>query len=116
MERREILGSVVLIQTSSAVLSSDMTISVIDGSTFPDGSSGKPFVIVLNRGTPLEEKILCSLRVGGDFTVSSRGYDGTSPQNHANGTRVDHVLDAAAMQDMNDSLYDTQVMYWMEAH
>lgn len=115
MERREILGSVVLTQTSASVLSSDMTIPVVNGSTFPDGTSGKPFVIVINRGTPLEEKILCSSRSSNNFIVSSRGYDGTSSQNHANGVRVDHVLDATAMQDMNNSVYDTQIMYWMEA-
>ena len=75
-----------------------------------------PFVIVIDRGNALEEKILCSSRTGNTFTVSQRGYDGTLALNHANGAKVDHVLDATAMQDMNTSTYDNAIMYWMEAH
>jgi hypothetical protein len=115
MERREILGSVVFTSSSGPVLSTDMSIVAVDASTFPSGSSGKPFVIVLNRGTPLEEKVLCSSRASNTFTVSQRGYDGTTANNHANGVKIDHVLDATAMDDMNDVVYDTQIMYWMEA-
>lgn len=116
MERREILGSVVFTLSSSAILSSDTSIPAVDASTFPDGVSGAPFVIVLNRGTPLEEKVLCSSRSGNNFSILQRGYDGTTASNHANGTKIDHVLDATAMQDMNTVTYDNEIMYWMEAH
>ena len=116
MERREILGSVVFTQSSSSILSNALSISAVDATTFPTGASGSPFVIVLNRGTPAEEKVLCSARASNTFTVLQRGFDGTTANNHANGTKIDHVLDATAMEDMNITTYDNQVLYWMEAH
>jgi len=107
MLRREFLGSVVATTLSTSVGYFDTIISITDGSTFPTGSSGNPFVIVISRGTVNEEKILISSRSSNNLFVSQRGYDGTTPQSHTAPSSVDHVLDALTIQDMNRSTYDS---------
>lgn len=116
MERREILGNVVFTSTNAVFSNSAMSVTAVDASTFPDGSSGNPFVIIVDRGTPLEEKILCSSRSGNTFTILQRGYDGTPVENHSNGSKIDHVLDAVVIQDMNTTTYDNEILFWMEAN
>lgn len=113
MERRELAGAVVETTLSSGISNTDTTISLTDGSTFPSGSSGNPFVIVVSRGSVGEEKILCSSRSGNSITVSSRGYDGPSASSHSSGATVNHVLDATAVQDMNTTTYDNHILSWM---
>lgn len=112
VQRREIIGSVVSTTLPTQISNSVTSISVVDGSTFPSGSSNN-FVIVIDRGSVSEEKILCSSRSTNTFTVSQRGYDGTVAQAHNSGAIVDHVLDALAMQDMNSSVYDNEILRWM---
>ena len=111
-ERREILGQVVEQPLSSNITSSSSSISVTDGSSFPTGDLNK-FVIVIGRGTSDEEKILITSRSSNTFTVSQRGYDGTSAVDHTAGAFVDHVLDAEAVQSMNTAVFDGQLLYWM---
>jgi len=111
MLRREFSGSVVRTTLSSTVTISATSIPVTDGSTFPSGAN--PFVIVLNRGLPIEEKVLISSRSGNTLTVSSRAYDGTTASEHLSGIYVDHVLDATTLQDMNTTTYDNQVLIAM---
>lgn len=115
MERREILGNVVQTTLSGVFSNSATSFSVVDGSTFPSGASGNNFVVVVNRGTSVEEKVLCSLRTSNLITVAQRGYDGTPVGNHSSGANVDHVLDATTMQDMNTTTYDNEILLWMEA-
>jgi hypothetical protein len=102
----------VLTTTLSANISnSASSISVADGSTFPSGTN--PFVIVIDRGSTSEEKILISSRSSNTFTVDTRGYDGTTAVAHTSGSFVDHVLDASVIQDMNTTTYDNEVLVWM---
>ena len=105
MARREFLGSVVETTTTGSLNSTDTSISLTDGSTFPTGSAN-PFVIVIDRGTGSEEKILITSRTSNTLTVSQRGYDGTTATTHSSGANVDHVLDATSIQDMNTSIND----------
>jgi hypothetical protein len=114
MQRREITGAAEKTALTSPLSNSGTTFTVVSGTTFPTGSSGNPFVVTINRGFPIEEKILCSSRSGNVFTVSQRGFDGTTAENHDSASEVDHVLDALAIQDMNQSTYDNQVLIWME--
>jgi hypothetical protein len=111
MIRREFVGSALRTTLSANISNSATSFSVADGSTFPSGTN--PFVISIGRGTASEEKILCSLRSGGSFTVSERGYDGTTAYAHTAGDYIDHVLDAAAIQDMNTVTNDTSIIAWM---
>lgn len=115
MLRREFSGSVVATTLSANVSNVATTVSLTDGSTFPTGSSGNPFVIVVSRGTVNEEKILISSRSTNTLNVLERGYDGTSAKTHTAPSSVDHVLDALTIQDMNTTTYDNEIMIWMEA-
>jgi hypothetical protein len=114
MERREIIGSVVQTTLANTISNSDTTIDLFNGSTFPTGSSN-PFVIVIDRGSEQEEKILVSSRTGNQLSVLERGYDGVGANTHTSGATVDHVLDAYSIQDMNKTTYDNQILYWVGA-
>lgn len=111
MLRREFSGAVLTTTLSANISNSASSISVVDGSTFPSGTN--PFVIVIDRGSGSEEKILISSRSSNTFTVDTRGYDGTTAVAHTSGAFVDHVLDASVIQDMNTTTYDNEVLVWM---
>jgi hypothetical protein len=110
--RREFAGGVLKTQLTANISNSAPSFIVVDGTTFPSGSTN-PFVIVIGRGTASEEKMLCSSRSVNTFTVSSRGYDSTSAVAHTAGEIVDHVLDATTIQDMNTVTNDTSIIAWM---
>lgn len=114
MQRREITGAAEKTVLTAPLSNSGTSFTVLSGNTFPTGDSGNPFVLTISRGLPIEEKILCSSRSGNNFSIIERGFDGTSAQNHDTAAEVDHVLDALAIQDMNQSTYDNQVLIWME--
>ena len=111
MLRREFNGSVLQTTLASSLSNSATSFTVVDGSTYPSGNN--PFVVVIDRGINTEEKILISSRATNVFTVSQRGYDGTTAVAHSAGSFVDHVLDAATIQDMNTTTYDNEVLVWM---
>ena len=111
MERREFSGSVLRTNLSSSISNTATSISVSDGSTYPVGVN--PFVIVIDRGLSTEEKILISSRSTNTFTVDTRGYDGSVAVAHTSGAFVDHILDAAVVQDMNTTTYNNEVLVWM---
>jgi hypothetical protein len=111
MLRREFNGAVLKTTLSANISNSASSISVADGSTYPTGVN--PFVIILDRGTSAEEKVLISSRASNTLTVFQRGYDGTVASSHVSGSDVDHVLDAAVIQDMNTTTYDNEVLVWM---
>lgn len=112
MQRREFLGNVVSTTLSANITNSDTSIGLVDGSTFPTGSSN-PFVIIIDRGTINEEKILISSRSSNTLTASSRGYDGVGAVAHLSGATVDHILDATSLQDMNTTTYDNKILLWV---
>ena len=112
IERREISGAVVVQTLIANISNSSASFSTTDASSFPSGDTN-PFVIVIERATVNEEKILVSSRSANSFTVASRGYDGTTAVAHAAGSTVDHVLDANAVQSMNTTVFDGQILYWM---
>lgn len=70
------------------------------GAGYPSGSTA-PFVVVIDRGTSLEEKILVTSRASDVFSTLTRGYDGTSAQAHSAQAVVEHVLDAATLTEVN---------------
>jgi hypothetical protein len=112
IERREFAGGVVAQTLSANISNSATTFDVSDGSTFPTGDTDA-FAIVIARGSADEEKMLISSRSGNTFTVSSRGYDGTTAKAHTIGDFVDHILDSNAVQSMNTTVFDSQVLQWM---
>lgn len=112
MIRREFVGNALRTTLSANISNSATSFSVASGSSFPSGSSNQ-FVVSIGRGTGTEEKILCTSRSSDTFTVSQRGYDGTTASAHTTGDYVDHVLDATAIQDMNTVTNDTSIIAWM---
>jgi len=113
MLRREFNGGVLKTQLAANISNTANSFSVIDGSTFPNGGSGNPFVIVIGKGTAGEEKVLCSSRTTDTFTVQQRGYDGTTASSHSSGDLVDHVLDATTVQYMNTATNDNAIISLM---
>lgn len=113
MLRREFTGAALRTNLSANISSGDSSFSVTDAVGFPSGAN--PFAVVVDRGTSDEEKMLISSRSGTTFTIQSRGYDGTVAKSHTSGAFVDHVLDAATIQDMNTTTYDNEVLMWMGA-
>ena len=111
MLRREFSGAVLRTTITANISNSTSSISVLDGSTYPSGNN--PFVIVVDRGYSDEEKILISSRASNTLSVQQRGYDGTTAVAHTSGAYVDHVLDAAVIQDMNTTTYDNEILVWM---
>ena len=112
MERREFVGAALSTVLSANVANSASSISVGSGSSFPTGANN-PFAIIVSRGEATEEKMLASARSGDTLTISVRGYDGTTAQNHLSGAVVDHVLDSNTIQSMNTYTYDTAILQWM---
>ena len=97
---------------TSAFTVGNPTLSVANGTSFPDGSAGK-FVIVVDRGLATEEKFLITSTSGTSnvtFTISNAGYDGTSAVGHNAGATVDHCLDAYTIEQANRyvNLQDTK--------
>lgn len=76
--------------------------SIADSTGWPTGAVGN-FIITLDRGTSLEEKVLCSGLAGGVLTVaaSGRGYDNTTAVAHGAGASIDHSISAIDIAEAN---------------
>lgn len=112
MIRQEFVGNARTTALAANVSTSATSFTVSNGSSFPSGSNN-PFVVSIGRGTDSEEKILCSSRSSDSFLILQRGYDGTTNVAHVAGESVDHVLDATVIQDMNTTVYDSEILNWM---
>lgn len=97
---KDYLGGVASTTLTTGVSGSALSLIVASGTTYPDGTNG-PFVVVLDRGTGVEEKVICSSRSGNTLTVLQRGYDGTTGQAHSIGATVEHALDAYSIKQVN---------------
>ena len=111
MLRRDFTGAATRTVLTAGVNSSVTSLSVADASSYPSGNN--PFVVVVDRGTPDEEKILVSSKTSTTFDSCTRGYDNTIAVAHSTSAFVDHVLDALSIQDMNTTTYDNEVLMWM---
>lgn len=98
--RKEFGGNASATTLSGSITNVSSTVSVADGSTYPTGSSF-PFVVVIDRGTASEEKVLMASRSSNTFTVTTRGYDGTTAASHASGATLEHCLDAVTLSESN---------------
>lgn len=110
MPLKEFTGNAPATRLSGSLASGvTTTFSVITGggTGYPTGATAS-FVVVVDRGTSLEEKILCSGRSGDVFTIagSGRGYDDTTAQNHAAQAVVEHALDSATVEEANAHVND----------
>jgi hypothetical protein len=95
---------------SGGLSAAGTTFSVTSAAGYPTGAGGFPFVLVLDPGTPLEEKVLCSSLSGTTVTVAAggRGWDGTTAAAHSPGAgNVAHIFSSAEADDANAHIYDT---------
>ena len=104
--RVEVLGGVAASTITPSITGASSSISGVDLSTFPTGAAN-PFVVVIDRGTASEEKILITSRSGNTLTVNTRGYDGTSAASHALGAAIEHCLDALTVDSANKAAAQT---------
>lgn len=99
-ERKSFTGGAAPTTLAAPLSAGATSITVADGSSYPDGAAG-PYVIVVNRNTSSEEKILIASRTSNVLTVETRGYDDGTDQAHNTGETVEHVLDASTVDQAN---------------
>lgn len=100
-ERKEYKGNAAKTTLSSTIDADDLELTVANATNYPTGGANGKFVLVLHRGLPAEEKVLCSSRTGNVITIAARGHDGTSAVAHAAGCDVEHVIDAETVDQVN---------------
>ena len=100
-ERKQFVGAAkpTSLQVAINESATELLLASYDG--WPDGASG-PFVVCVDRGTALEEKMLCLSRTTNVVTVGTRGYDDTVPVAHGTSSGgVEHVIDASTIDQAN---------------
>jgi microcystin-dependent protein len=108
MGRRDYAGGAAPTTLTGPVTSVALVVPCVALTGWPDGVQG-PFAVVLGRGTPKEEKILCDQILNGvELSVTQRGYDGTSAQDHSAGTTAEHVFTAIDADEANAHVNATQ--------
>lgn len=113
MPLREYSGSARQTTLVGDITSGSTQFTVVDATGYPTGATA-PFVVVIDRGVASEEKILVTSRSGNTFTVSQRGFDGTTPAAHLNGIKVEHVLDATTVREVNAHAHATGVAHGVD--
>jgi hypothetical protein len=105
MPRKEFAGAAPATTLNGDITNVATSLVVADGTGYPTGSVG-PFVIVIDRGNGLEEKILCTARTTNTFTLGTRGYDSTSANAHTTGAVIRHVIDSITVNEANAHVND----------
>lgn len=86
----------------------DLTITCDNLTNWPTGVNSRPFFVVIGRGTPTEEKILCSSRTANVLTVynvglvNGRGADETAISQHVIGAVIEHIYTATDANEANE--------------
>jgi len=109
MTRREYKGAAqsAVLTTELGGSTSDVQLICTDLTNWPTGIGGRPFFVVVDRGTSMEEKILCSSRTGNVLTVfdnglsNGRAADGTSITTHLINAVVEHIFTATDADEAN---------------
>ena len=84
--RRYYAGGGTTTTLSSSMSAGDTSFVVVNAAGWP-GSPAANFIVVVDRGTTSEEKILCSSNTGTTVAVATR-YDGTSATTHSSAAAV----------------------------
>lgn len=99
-QRKEFVGGAPATTVTGTLSDVAMSFAVGDAAGWPTAST-YPFVAVIDRGQPTEEKVLIGATAGLNFTVTTRGYDDTTPVAHASGATIEHGLDASTIDQAN---------------
>lgn len=99
-ERKEFKGGAAATVLDSGINDAVTSLVVDDATGWPTATTD-PFVIVVDRGTAIEEKIRVGERTTTTLSTLTRGYDDTTAFGHAAGATVEHVLDASTIDQAN---------------
>lgn len=105
--RKEFVGAAPTKKLAADITATATSFDIDDATGYPTGAAA-PFVVVIGRGTGVEEKILCASRSLNTFTVaaSGRGYDGTTAFAQKAGSLVEHVVDSIVVDEANAHVND----------
>jgi hypothetical protein len=106
LQRIHFVGAAPTTSLVGGITNSATSFTVAAGTGYPTVG---PFVVVIDKDTALEEKVLCASITGTTIAVSGsgRGYDNTTAAAHSNGAAVQHVLSANVVDDFSDHVYNT---------
>jgi hypothetical protein len=105
---KEFKGAAVQTVTTNTINDVDTAVSIQASGGWPVGGSTY-FTMVLDRGTSLEEKVLCSTRSGLGITIASRGYDDTAAVGHSSGATAEHCLAATDLDALFNHATNTGI-------
>lgn len=107
-ERHQYAGAAAKTTLASDISAGAITLTLTTSTGWPDGTVG-PFLIVIDRGQPAEEKILVTTRTGSalNFTVPNRGAEGTSAASHKAGVFVEHIIGSRDADEANLAVVNT---------
>lgn len=111
MALREFKGAAVPTTITGSIASSGGgSVSIADATGWPTGAGGS-FSIVVDEGTPSEEKILVTSRSGTSLTFGAggRGYDNTAAVAHLSNATIRHCLTAADLTEANAHVNDATI-------
>lgn len=103
MTRRHYKNNASVVETTGALTSGDLTVTVSDASTFP---TSYPWTAEIDAGTASAEVVEVTAAAGAVFTIT-RGFDGTAAQAHAANATFAHVAIAADYDEANDHVNST---------
>ena len=83
---------------ASALSSTSMTASLVDGSSFPSPGTGEYFYLTLIHTNGTTEIVKCTVRSGNGLTIL-RGQDGTSAATFPVGSRAELRVTAAYINE-----------------
>lgn len=101
--RRFYAGAGTTTTLATGMLFTDLTFTIGAATGWP-GTPGVNFYVVIDRGNPTEEKILCTQNVGTTVTAAGRGGiygDGTSAVGHSVGASVSLCASSVDFDEAN---------------
>lgn len=90
---------------ASGVDASTLTVALIDGTGWPDGSGGS-FVVIFEPGSSNEEKAVALSRSANTLTLSQRGLEGAAVS-HTASSQIRHGLSAVEVDEANYAVSQT---------
>lgn len=101
--RYEHSGNAVATALTGSVTATSTSFSIAATTGWPTGATGNKFWVTIDRGTPSEEHIPMTSRVGNVLTclLADRGADGGTAFTHEAGATVEHTTSATEADDAN---------------
>lgn len=112
MSRRHYVNNAQTTQTTGAISSSDVTVTLVATTTLPTST---PWTAVIDGGTATAEEVLVTALAGSVATIT-RGYDGSPAQAHASGATFQHAAVAADYDEANSHHQATTGVHGVGGH